>query len=94
MNLLLDTCTFIWLAGSPGKLSAPAQQAMGISFVPATERPVLVLDAAGYPLLDGISFRDCWIVTPVYADAFRPRIREEVPLEMIRDWQVLRMRWE
>jgi len=32
MNLLLDTCTFIWLAGSPGKLSAPAQQAIEDEF--------------------------------------------------------------
>ena len=32
MNLLLDTCTFIWLSGSPGRLSAAAQQAIEDEF--------------------------------------------------------------
>jgi len=73
---------------------AAAQEAMGIAFTPETERPVLVLDEEGYPSLDGMSFEECWIVTPVYVDTFRPKVGEEVPLALIRDWRVLRMRWQ
>lgn len=73
---------------------APAQQAMGIAFVPESDRPVLGLDEQGYPSLDGTTFHECWIVSPVYVESFRPRIGDEVPPEMIRDWQVLRMRWQ
>ncbi len=28
MNLLLDTCTFLWLAASPERISAPAKSAL------------------------------------------------------------------
>lgn len=28
MNLLLDTCTFLWMIGSPDRLSQPARQAL------------------------------------------------------------------
>jgi|GEM_PF-1449723 hypothetical protein len=71
-----------------------AETAMGIALAPQTERPVLVLDEEGHPSLAGMSFEECWVVTPIYVDTFRPKVGEEVPLARIRNWQVLRMRWE
>jgi len=71
-----------------------AQEAMGLSFMPAVDRPALTLDEEGYPSLDGISFGDCWVVTPNYIESFRPKIGQDVPLSLICGWRVLRLRWE
>jgi len=73
---------------------AAAQAAVGHSLEPASERPVLRLSPANLPALDGETFTECWILSPGYTGNFRPKVGEEVPVDKIKSWQVLRMVWE
>ena len=68
-------------------------QACQHDLTPRVPRPALQLDADGYPSLYGESFSECWVFSPKYADGFRPAIGEEVSLDNIRGWQVLRIKW-
>ena len=72
---------------------AAANQLVGADLTPATERPALQLSEALCPMLNDISFTECWVLSPDYAPGFRPPLNEEVPPEKIMGWQVLRMRW-
>jgi hypothetical protein len=56
-------------------------------------RPVLSLTHDGYPVLDGITFRQCYVVSPDYAENFRPAIGVEVLAEQITNWQILLLEW-
>jgi hypothetical protein len=73
---------------------APAEEFCGLSLRPVGERPVLRLNEAALPTLDGWVFTACWILSPEYADDFRPAPGEVVPVERIVDWQILKMTWE
>lgn len=66
----------------------------GCDLTPARERPVLTLSERKRPVLDGVEFGVCWILSPVYSDDFRPGIGEEVKPEMITGWCIKRIRWE
>jgi hypothetical protein len=72
---------------------APASDMLGSDLSPAGDRPVLSLSPEGLPMLEGATFRDCWILSPDYIENFRPQVGEEVPAEKIRSWQVLHMQW-
>ena len=65
----------------------------GLDLTPRTIRPALQLDKNGYPVLDGESFRECWLLSPEYTEGFRPAIGEEVGIEKIKAWQVLHITW-
>lgn len=71
-----------------------AEEAVGRSLAPATERPALELSSDRYPVFQNKTFTECWILSPDYTGNFRPNIGEEVPTEKIRGWQVLRMERE
>ncbi|MDD2479518.1 MAG: hypothetical protein PHS31_06470 [Victivallaceae bacterium] len=71
-----------------------ASRAIGFTLKPEIPRPVLELDANDLPCLDGMSFSCCWIVSPNYIEHFRPEPGAEVPLSMIKDWQILKIIWE
>lgn len=64
---------------------------LGFDPTPATARPALTLDGNSLPALDGVAFDEVWILSPDYADGFRPEIGVEVPLARISGWQVLRI---
>jgi hypothetical protein len=70
-----------------------ASERLGIDLTPNTDRPALTLNADGLPMLHGITFTECWVLSPEYAPGFRPAVGEEVPSEKILDWQVLRIQW-
>jgi hypothetical protein len=72
---------------------AAANRMLGIDLTPAVERPALVLDAASLPTLAGRTFEECWVLSPDYAEGFRPGVGQEVPMERIRGWQVLLIEW-
>ncbi len=72
---------------------AAATAFAGVDLTPATERPALALTPDGLPTLDGVVFRECWVLSPDYAPGFRPRVGEEVPEDVIEGWQVLRLNW-
>ena len=67
---------------------------LGFNVAPRESRPALTLDAAGRPTLYGRAFEVCWILSPIYAGNYRPKVGEEVPAEKIVDWQVLKMSWQ
>ena len=71
-----------------------AESVLGVSLVPKTPRPALVLDADNYPSLDGRSFRICWVLSPDYRPGFRPAIGEEVAADAIKGWHVLKLTWQ
>lgn len=56
-------------------------------------RPAVTTTPDGLPSLGGLVFRECWILTPEYIKTFRPSIGEEVDVEMIKNWRVLRIQW-
>lgn len=70
-----------------------AEEAIGQSLAPATERPVLSLSPEGLPSLNQQIFNECWVLSPDYTENFRPKVGEDVSPEKILGWQVLRMDW-
>lgn len=60
---------------------------------PQTERPALTLDDESFPVLNGVRYRECWILSPIYRSGFRPSVGEEVPIEKILSWNVVKMTW-
>ncbi len=73
---------------------AAAEAVLGFSPAPTTERPVLTLSPSYLPMLAGRAFDDCWVLSPDYVESFRPAIGEEVPIEKIKSWQILNLKWE
>ncbi len=71
-----------------------ASELLHIDVRPTSERPALSLSTEKFPMLDGQVFKECWVLSPDYIPGFRPRIGSEVEIDQIRDWQVLRIRWE
>jgi hypothetical protein len=71
-----------------------AEAMIGHKLAPLVDRPVLALSPNQKPYFEQHEFSDCWVVSPNYVENFRPAISEEVPVEKIRDWQVLHMYWE
>lgn len=65
----------------------------GVDLTPETERPAIRLDAENHPSLDGVSFDECWLISPDYRPGFRPAIGVEVTSEDITGWQVLKVTW-
>ena len=65
----------------------------GVDLAPRVTRPVMKLSECGLPMLDGIEFNTCWILSPLYARNFRPAIGEEVDEKMITDWRIVKMEW-
>ncbi|NLF17969.1 MAG: hypothetical protein GX595_12075 [Lentisphaerae bacterium] len=72
----------------------PAARAiLGIDVTPGSARPALTLSVDGLPCLDGVVFDECWVLSPDYVSGYRPTLGEDVPVERITGWQVLKMRW-
>jgi len=70
-----------------------ARSMLGFDPTPNTERPALTLDADGYPQLEGHSFECCWVMVPQYVKGYRPALGEEVSLDKIVKWQLIKMEW-
>lgn len=70
-----------------------ANQLLGIDVSPSTSRPALRLTSDNFPTLDGLVFNECWVLSPDYEEGYRPKIGEEVPVDKIVKWQVLKIRW-
>ena len=66
---------------------------LGVDVSPRVDRPVLSLSAEYLPRLDGMSFRNCCVVSPDYVPGFRPGIGEVIPADVILGWQILEMSW-
>lgn len=71
-----------------------AESVLGMSLLPKTERPALMLSEEGLPMLDGEVFDVCWLLSPDYQQGFRPAIGTEVGLDQIVGWHVLKLTWE
>ncbi|NCD33046.1 MAG: hypothetical protein EOL87_06440 [Spartobacteria bacterium] len=67
---------------------------LGIDLTPKEDRPSLQLTAEKLPILHGTVFQTAWIISPNYSDNLRPAIGEEVALDQIESWQVLRVDWD
>ena len=65
----------------------------GVDLTPREDRPALTTDSAGFPVLYGKSYRECWVLTPEYRPGFRPAIGVEVTPDDILSWQTLRILW-
>ncbi len=76
-----------------GNTLAAAGAFAGFDLTPRVVRPVLTLSARGLPTLDGAEFDTCWILTPVYAENFRPAIGEEIGADAITEWKIVKMKW-
>ncbi len=66
-----------------------AKHILGFDPAPARERPAIFLSAERLPCLDGVAFDEVWVLSPDYADGFRPKIGVEVLQKQIMGWQVL-----
>ena len=73
---------------------AIAEATLGVSLKPAVERPAMVLDSEGYPMLDGRSYKVCYVLSPDYTPGFRPQIGAEVAAADIHAWHALRLEWK
>lgn len=90
---VLDNAEIHSFWGHANTLDA-ARSALGKDLTPLVERPALLLDDEGFPSMDGISFKECWVLSPNYRPGFRPRIGSEVHPDDIVDWNGLRISWE
>lgn len=70
-----------------------ASDFIGIDLAPAEERPVIHLTNDEYPTFSGCEFRECYILSADYVANFRPAIGEEVSLDKIKGWEVLKIKW-
>ncbi len=70
-----------------------ANKILGYDLTPLTERPALKLNDEKLPILNGISFDKCWILSPNYIKGFRPQIGVEVTNSEILDWEILEINW-
>lgn len=73
---------------------AAAKALCGYDFTPQEHRPALTLDADGYPALFGKSYKECWVMAPEYLSGYRPALGEEVGVDKILSWQILKIIWE
>ncbi len=101
----IRTVPFSWLKARLGSRpvisfwghanSRPAAEALlGVSLATASERPALSLSAENYPVLDGMPFSSCYVLSPDYRPGFRPDIGAEVPPSDILSWHLLRIDWK
>ena len=70
-----------------------ASEYFGIDISQFGERKALRLSKNGLPYLDGIEFDSAFILSPNYADGFRPSIGTEVTPEQIKSWTNLKIEW-
>lgn len=70
-----------------------ASDMIGMSLFRGSERPALTLTEDRKPVLNGIEFHECWILSPDYVPGFRPAVGEEVHADQIQGWQVLKISW-
>ena len=68
---------------------AAAKEQLGVDVAPKTERPAIQLGEDNFPILDGELFRKVLVLSPSYANGFRPAIGEEVSSDKIVGWQCL-----
>lgn len=71
-----------------------AEAVLGVSLAPKTPRPAITLSAEARPQLDGLTFDTCWILSPDYRAGFRPGIGQEVAMDAIMGWHVLKLTWQ
>jgi hypothetical protein len=71
-----------------------AEAFIDFSLKPHTARPALSLRKSGLPTLGGQTFRECWVLSPDYAEPFRPAVGEEVSVGQIEGWRILKLTWE
>ena len=81
-------CVSFW--GHANSLAA-ASELLGFDPAPATERPALTLNADLVPSLNGVAFDEVWVLSPDYADGFRPQLGVEIAPDQIPGWQALRI---
>lgn len=92
LKALLQSRPIVSFWGHQNTLSA-ARQILGADVGPSAERPALELDADKLPTMNGCQFAECWVLSPEYINGFRPQIGEEVGIEKIIGWQVLKIEW-
>ena len=73
---------------------AAAERVLGVSLAPRTERPAVTLSPNMHPMLYGDVFDTCWLLSPDYREGFRPAIGQEVGLDQIAGWHVLKLTWK
>ena len=82
--------------GHPETLKT-ASAAVGFDLTPdhgnPAARPVLGLSNQMLPLLNGIEFTDCWVVSPNYKENLRPPAGQAIVGDNIASWQVLHLTW-
>lgn len=88
----LKNIKFISFWGHSETLSA-VSSFLGIDITPEAIRPALTLNKDLLPTINGISFRECLVISPDYPSGFRPTPGEEVPERLIKGWSILRMIW-
>lgn len=71
-----------------------AKTECGYDLTPKTERPAMVLDEEGFPMLYGKQYKECLVLSPEYVPGYRPTIGKEDRAEDIQAWHVLRIEWE
>lgn len=72
---------------------AVANQLLRVDVRPSKDRPVIHLTPDQLPALGEAIFDECWVISPDYHGSYRPKIGEEVSVDKIAGWQVLKIKW-
>ena len=70
-----------------------AEYFAGVELTPAVPRPVLTLSDRNLPMLNGVEFNKCWVLSPIYVRNLRPEIGREVPVDQIEGWRIKKLDW-
>lgn len=70
-----------------------ASRILDKNVTPEIERPALMLSKENYPMLNGRTFRECWVLSPDYKPGFRPKAGDIVQEPDIIGWQILHLKW-
>ncbi len=92
LQKLVKQCRVVSFWGHANTMAA-AGMVLGADLTPPEPRPVLTLNDELLPQLAGQTFTECYIVSPEYRQNFRPAIGEEVAVEKISGWQILKIIW-
>jgi hypothetical protein len=74
-----------------GNTVTVASSLVGTDLTPRSQRPALRVDTEGYPVLDGESFEEVWVLSPVLPAGYRSPEWEVVPSHVIKGWKVLQL---
>lgn len=66
----------------------------GADLRPTMERPAIVLSPEGFPMLGGVTHKECWVISPNFEPGYRAPEGQKADTSKIIGWCILCITWE